>query len=147
MDGIFVLLLSIVLFFIIFLIIKEIFKLNKFCVICISVALTWIIFLILYFLDIFKDKIILAILIGQSSIGIFYLLDNKVKDELKMFKLPFLLTLIVIAYYVLSAPLDIIKNILFIALIWFVLFLVYLYRKNKRVNSFMNKLVECCKRW
>ena len=147
MEGISLLLLSIVILFIIFLIIKEIFKLKRFCVICIAVALTWIIFLFLYFLDIFEDKVILAILIGQSSIGIFYLLDNKFRDELKIFKLPFLLTLIIIAYYILSTPLNIIKNILFIAVIWFVLFLVYIYRNNKIINNLVNKLVECCKRW
>jgi len=63
--------------FFILLFIKSFTK-KKFCVICVSVSLTWITLLILYFLNIFTDKLIIGILIyfilGGFVISTLYLI-------------------------------------------------------------------------
>ena len=81
-------LVSITLLFFVLLIIKEFIgsKLKKnFCAICGAVVLTWLALLILYWLGIFQNKIILALLIGESALGIFYVVERKVREKLKIF--------------------------------------------------------------
>lgn len=127
--------------FFILLVIKSIFKINKFCAICLSVSLSWVALLTLYFLDIFTDRIIIAILMGHTSLGIYYLWEKKVKEKIKIFRLPLLLTFIFIIYSVLN---GFIINALYIILaLWLLFSLVYLFKFNKLAK----KLIECCKKW
>ncbi|MFH1325369.1 MAG: hypothetical protein ABIH49_01190 [archaeon] len=114
---------------------------DKFCVICASVSLTWIVLLILYFLGIFTDKIIIAILMGMSALGLFYL----VYDKLSVFKLPFILTLIALIYFILEK--FELNTVYFLAILWFFFTLIYFFKSNKNLQVFANKLVECCRKW
>jgi len=122
--------------FFILLLIKSFIK-KKFCVVCVSVSLTWITLLILYFLDIFTDKLIIGILMGGTSVGLFYMLHEK----LGIFKLPFLLTLISIIYFILES--FVVNGLYLIAGLW-VLFFIFNLFQNK---PFFKKIVECCKKW
>ena len=110
---------------------------KNFCVICVSVSLLWIILLISYYLNIFADQIIIAILMGHTSLGIFYLLY----DKLGLFKLPFLLTTISLIYFVFEG--IIMESLYLLAGIWGIFFIFKLF-KNK---SFSKKILECCKKW
>ncbi len=135
--------------FIFFLIAKAIFiKINKrFCAICASISMAWIILLALLWLGIFNDKIIIAILIGMTITGLYYLVEKSVKEDILIFRLPFLLSLISLAYYTLQPDSKMVDSLIFLAIIWVLLILVYLYRKNPSINSYVKRLVECCKRW
>lgn len=139
---------SITLLFFVLLIIKEFisakFKKN-FCTICGAVFLTWLGLLVLYFLGIFQNKIILALLIGESILGIFYFVETKVKKRLKVFRLPFLLTLILLAYLLLEIPKDIIIDTVFLIILWFVFILIYLYNGNGKIKKLGEKLIKCCR--
>lgn len=119
---------------------------ENFCVLCLSVSLSWIFLLILYFFDLFNNILIIALLMGLTILGIYYRIENKIKNELKLFRLPFLLSLIFIAYSLLSKTIEI-KNILLLSILWIFFLFVYSYRKNKKINFLMNKILECCKKW
>ena len=145
MEFLFYIIAGIIGLFFVLLILKNIFKWKKFCTLCVSVSLTWITFLVLYFLKIFQDKIIIAILMGHTSLGLFYLWEKKVKEKLKIFRLPLLLTFIFIIYIILE---NFELNSLFLILgLWLVFYLIYLFRNNKGFNKFTKKLIECCKKW
>jgi len=122
--------------FFILLFIKSFTK-KKFCVICVSVSLTWITLLILYFLNIFTDKLIIGILMGGTSVGLFYMLYEKIG----IFKLPFLLTLISMIYFILGG--FVISTLYLIAGLWILFFIFNLFQ-NK---TFFKNIVECCKKW
>jgi len=150
MSNIFFILLSITLLFFGFLFIKGLFNeefKKKFCVICFAVSFTWISLIILYWMDLFKDRIIIALLIGQTILGIFYLAEKKVKEKLTIFRLPFLLTLTFFAYLLLEIPKDIFKNIIFLLIMWGIFIFIYLYKNNKKTNYLIKKLMECCGKW
>lgn len=150
MTDLFFILVSITTAFFVFLALKEFFRgklKENFCVICASVSITWVALLILYWLNVFNNTTILALLIGMSITGIFYLADSKAKDELKLFRLPFLLTLVLVGYSLLKMQYGIIKELIFIILIWIFFILVYLFKSNKKINLFVKKVLECCKRW
>ena len=128
------------LFFLI-LLVKSLLKNKKICAICLSVSLTWIILLPFYFLGIFADKILIAILMGQTSIGLFYFFNEK----LSVFKLPFILTLVSLIYFTLE-KIEL-NAIYLLALLWILFGFVYLFKSNKKFKIFANKLVECCRNW
>ena len=144
MESLYLTLVGITLLFVIFLIFKEFLSKkskDKFCVICFSVSLTWIILLVLYFTAIFTDKTIIAILMGQTSLGLFYLFYEK----LNVFKLPFLLTLIAVIYFILES--FEIKSLFLLAGLWILFFIIFIFKSNKKLSNFANKIIECCKKW
>ena len=141
MELITIVLIGITILFFLLLAMKTIFNIKKACAICLSVTLSWIILLILYFLNIFADKIIIAILMGHTSLGIYYILEKKVKKKFLLFRLPYLLTSISVIYFILEG-LNI-NTLILLAVIWLFFALVYLFKFNKLTK----KLIECCKKW
>ena len=134
-------LIGITVLFFVLLVLKNIFNVRKVCVICLSVSITWFTLLLLYYFNIFTDKIIIAILMGHTSFGIYYILEKRVKRNLLIFRLPYLLTSISVIYFVLN---SLVINILYVLLgLWLLFLLVYLFKFNKLAK----KLIECCKRW
>lgn len=119
---------------------------NKFCVICASFVLTWASLLTLYWNKAFENIILIALLIGMSVLGIYYAVENKVKEEIKLFRFPFILTLISLGYFILTFEFNI-DNLIFLFVLWILFLFVFIYHKNKSVKIFINNIVECCKKW
>jgi len=120
---------------------------DKFCAICIAVSITWIGLLIVYWTGLFKDNTIVAILIGQSSLGIFYIWEKKARESVKIFRLPFLLSLILTDYTLIEGISYSTSVIYFILVLWIFFVVIYVFRKNVRIRKFVKKMVECCKKW
>ena len=140
---------GIAIIFFILLALKELFNekfKKKLCVICAAVSLTWLSLLILYKLGLFADKVIIALLLGQSILGIFYLIEKIVDDTLKLFRLPFLLTLTLIAYLLIENYISI-KVIMLISGIWILFGIFYLTKKNRKIKMLVDKVIKCCKDW
>jgi len=142
--------LTIALLFFVLLIAKALIRLKfkkfDFCVICASVSLTWLALLALYYIGFFNNPVLIALLMGGSIVGIFYLIEGKVKKELKLFRLPFLLSLIFAAYLLLSLSISI-KTIFLLIALWLLFLFVFYYRKSKKLKKAIDKIIECCKRW
>ena len=145
MEFLFYTLAGIVGLFFILLILKNILNFKKLCVLCVSVSLTSIVLLILFLTNIFTDKIIIAILMGHTSLGIFYLWEKNVREKFKIFRLPLLLTFIFIIYAVLEN--FEFNSLLLILGLWIVFSLIYLFRNNKKFSKVAKKLIECCRNW
>ncbi|MBS3092655.1 hypothetical protein J4466_04515 [Candidatus Pacearchaeota archaeon] len=119
---------------------------GNFCVICISIILTWLGLLVLYWYGLFDNILAISLLMGMSLTGIYYFIDKKIgkkNKKLKIFRLPFILTLIIIAYYVINFKgfENIIKSALIFIILWALFVLIYFYNNTK----FIKKLIECCK--
>jgi len=118
---------------------------KKICTICIAVVLTWFTLLVLFYLNLFEDKIIIAILMGHTSLGLYYIWEKKVKEKYTVFRLPVLLSFIFIIYSILQ---DFVFNtLILIVTLWLVFSFIYFLRNNKKFNFFANKIIECCKKW
>ena len=141
METLFLTFVGITAMFFLLLAIKNILNSRKICAICLSISLTWIILLLLYFLGIFADKIIIMILMGQTSVGMFYIWEKKVKEKTKIFRLPLLLTFIFVIYSILEN--FNLNSLYFVLSLWLFFALIYLFKFNK----FATKLIECCKKW
>ena len=141
MEQVTWILLAITALFFILLVVKSIFNWKRACAICLSITLTWAALLTLYFLNIFVDKIIIAILMGHTSLGLFYLLEKRLKKDFLLFRIPYLLTSILIIYFTLNG--FIINSMYFVLGLWVLFFIIYLFKFNK----FAKKIIECCKKW
>ncbi len=139
-------LLGIAILFVGLLIIKSMSK-WQFCVICTSVSFTWMTLLALYWLGLFDQPVIIAVLMGQSIVGFYYFLEKKTREELHIFRLPLLLTLTLVAFMALGVTTDLIQGLNLLAALWVVLTLLFLYRRNPRVRIVVDRIIACCKDW
>jgi len=121
-------------------------KREKICSICLAISVTWISLLVLYHLDKFNNVLFIAILMGMTILGIFYTLERKVKKELTFFRLPFLLTLILFFYYLITLE-NLFKESVFVLALWIFFIIIYHYRENPGFRGYVDKIIECCKKW
>jgi hypothetical protein len=139
-------LLVIAVLFVVLLIVKSITG-WKFCVICTSVSVTWIALLVLYWLGLFDQPVIVAVLMGQSVMGLYYLLEKRSNEQLHVFRLPLLLTLTLAAFVVLGASTDLVYSLSLLAVLWAVLSLLYSYRENPKTRIVVDRIIACCRDW
>lgn len=137
---------SITALFILLLIVKAITK-QKFCVLCASVSLTWVTLLILYWLNRFNEPLLIAVLMGGSVVGIYYLVEKKTKEKLHIFRLPFFLTLVFVVYLLIGFTDQIFLSVIFFILLWLIFILIYFYRNHSTIRRLADRIIACCKDW
>lgn len=145
MNQLSIIFLAILGLFIFLLFIKEITKL-RFCVICVSISSTWLILLLLYWFGYFDNMLLVAILMGESSLGVYYLLEKRVKEKFHLFRLPFLFLLVYIVYSLINLSIEI-QTLLTLLIIWVLFFIIFMYKTNPKIKKVTNKIIECCKDW
>ncbi len=137
-------LISVFILFFVFLFVKEFLpkKIKTiFCALCTAVAITWLGFLLAFYKNVFHDKVIIALLLGGTVVGILYVLWKKYK----FFLLPIFLTLVAMAYSIIE---KFEKNALFFVIfVWFLFFIIFLFKKNKFIKKSINKIIACCRNW
>lgn len=130
---------SIILLFIIIVALQKHFKIP--CALCGAIALTWLALLILFWMGIWEDPLVIALLMGASITGVLYLLEKRVEKDLLVFRAPFVLTMVVMALLLLG-QFNMAAIVLLLAA-WVVFILIYL---QNRANV-VTRLIECCRRW
>ena len=120
--------LAISLVFIASLVIKTYLK-KPLCALCLAIASTWLVLLYLYETDVFDDTVLLTLLIGQSVTGIFYLSYRKLPKALRIFSLPFFLTMTALAYWLIDSqpPLSV---FILLAVLWLAAWGLFTYRHD-----------------
>lgn len=116
------------------------------CAICLAVSLTWLGLLALYHLGEFSDSVILALLVGQSITGIYFLFEKTAHPDLLLFRLPFLISLTLVAYTAITLNLDIWALIL-TACLWVIWTGIYFYRTRSRFKRLVENIIKCCSGW
>ena len=116
---------------------------RRFCVICASVSLTWLIFLILYWTDNFHDPILLSLFMGQSIAGLYYFVEKRVPKVLRIFGLPFLLSLTAGFYMLIKTELALTAFGLLLGL-WLTAWLIFSYRNDPGKKTIAKILAKCC---
>ena len=119
---------------------------KEFCVMCVSISSTWLLFLVPHLLGYRSDPMLLGILMGESIVGMFYLMEKKTKERWHIFRLPFLLTLTLVAYALIAKSWTPGASILVIAL-WFIFGLIYMLRTYESLSRIAKHIIACCKRW
>jgi hypothetical protein len=118
----------------------------KICALCGAVSVSWIILLTLFYFKYEIDPVIIGLLIGGSTVGLIYILEQKLPEEYQLFKLPFYLTLISLSYFILEKSL-IISTVIALSIIWLFTAVIYTGRRTKSLKELGRKIIECCKNW
>lgn len=138
-----IVLLVITLIFLSVLCLKKILSI-KACALCGGIALTWVGLLLLYKTGIFHDVVLLSLLMGQSVTGIYYAVDKRVIPALRIFTLPFFLTLTVIFYVSIAGVKSIMPTLLVLLGLWVAALIVFTYRNDPGKKSITNAVMNCC---
>ncbi|PJE50731.1 MAG: hypothetical protein COV29_03285 [Candidatus Yanofskybacteria bacterium CG10_big_fil_rev_8_21_14_0_10_36_16] len=146
-ENSFILILLPAILFPLLLVLRSLLK-TKFCVICASVVLSWAGLLLALHMGYIYDKALVALFMGQSVTGFYYFVDGKVDEKLKLFRLPFLITLAAIAYTAIYfREIEYYAQWYFLAVLWGLFAAVYIFRNVPVVSTTVKKIIECCKNW
>jgi hypothetical protein len=115
------------------------------CAMCASVTLSWIGLLVLFLMGRFHEPILLAVLMGQTSIGLYGMLERKVKQTFLLFRLPYILTSILIILAVLGLRDS--SSFFFVLFMWIVFLAVYFGRSRPSISKMIKQVIACCKNW
>ena len=147
MDAISFVFLLILVYFSLFMLLRS-FTGWHFCVLCASVSTTWVSLLVLYWPKRFDALPLIAVLTGGTVVGIYYLVEQKTPDAFHVFRLPFFLTLLLLAYLILGVVGEaILLSVLFLIVLWLLFGGIYVYQHNPKVKGLATRLIECCKNW
>lgn len=120
---------------------------KNFCAMCISVSLTWLVLLFLYFSYGGIDPLTIGILMGGSAVGFIYYLFRNDNDS-QLFKFPFLITVFWLIYIIISAPYSgWLREFLIIGGVWVFFVIIYVSYKNEYIKGVGRKIIECCRNW
>lgn len=145
MISLFTILLAIVLLFVVLLAAKSATR-KTFCVVCASVSVTWITLLALLYRGFEIDRAILGVLIGESVVGVYYLVERHVRPAWLTFRLPFLLTMTTGGVLLLRPDARDSRVFILLVALWGVALLIT--RLNHpRIKILAQKLIACCKNW
>lgn len=139
-------LLSVGALFSLLLIFKQLQSVVTFCAICVAVTLTWLTLLSLAWLDMFNDTVLVALFVGHTSLGVYYLAERRASRELLIFRLPFLATLLLTAYSLLSLRIHI-DAVVIAAVMWLTTGALYALRTTPHLRNKAKALIECCSNW
>jgi len=137
-------LLSVTSLFAVFLAAKSLLKI-KICPLCAGVFITWTALLVMSWLGYAVDRTIVAVLVGESVVGLYHLAEKKFKEEWGVFRLPFLLSLTLAAIFLLDAERRPLSAIVFLAILWLLLALVHAWRNYPAGRGLVKKLIACCR--
>jgi len=112
---------------------------KEICAMCLAVSVTWMGLLFFYWAGYFHDVVLIALLVGQSIIGLVYYLRSRHK-WFAQYQMPVLLTLFVMAYFVLTHMMQ--WSVIWLLIVVWALFI--LATQNKGV---LKRIKDCCKEW
>jgi hypothetical protein len=129
--------------FILGLVVKSLTNL-KFCVLCAGISLAWLGALGLYKINRFHNPTLLGLLVGQSITGLYYLAHKKLDKSLRIFSLPFVLTLTALSYFVLTSFSDVLPIFGLLAGLWLAAYLIFVYQLDSATGPVASKLIKSC---
>ena len=85
---------------------------------------------------------------GQSVVGVYYLVEKHLRSDLLLFRLPFLLTLTAGAYMLIGEIRPPVAPIIaFLGALWLLFGAVHAFRHAAGVRSLAERVIACCRDW
>ncbi|MEX0918897.1 MAG: hypothetical protein WDZ85_02960 [Candidatus Paceibacterota bacterium] len=138
-------LIGITILFVIFIALRSVFSL-KVCALCGAVSVAWLTLIVFFYAGDEINPVLIGLLMGGSIVGGMYLLEQKLPAKYQLFKLPYFLTLVSVAYFILTKKI-ITEAVFVLLLVWFSFSLIYLGGRAEKLKFVGRKIIECCKNW
>lgn len=140
------LIISMTALFVALLIVQSITRL-KFCAVCVAVSITWITFLMLRLFGYDIDPRLIAVLMGESVVGLYFLLEKRAPESWQMFRWPYIVTGTVLVYVIVGMRESILSALGLLAVIWIVFGAIALFRQYPILKKIAERLIACCRDW
>lgn len=116
------------------------------CAYCLATIATWTVGLMLSALGWVHAPLVLAVLMGQSSLGFFSKLKERAPETMAVIQLPYFFTAIVLTLVILSGwHADFVQPIVLTVVAWTVALLMLTYRTRPRMRRLVERIAACCK--
>ena len=119
----------------------------KFCVACVTISSSWMALLIWRAVGGAINPIFIAVLMGESVVGLYYVLEKNVPETWHIFRWPFLITATTVAYVASGLQTQLWLAFAFIAAIWIFFGLLYAVRHVALWQKVVQQLIACCRDW
>lgn len=120
----------------------------KLCTLCAAVSSTWVFLIVLQLLGKDVSAYLVTLLVGQSTLGIFYAIQ-KVRN-IEFFQLPIYFTITTTAYALIATVFEQTMQYssiaTFLASTWALFAIVHIYRKSRHFRTIVKRITECCRR-
>lgn len=118
----------------------------RLCALCGAVSGTWLVLLGLSYAGQYVNETVIALLLGQSIVGVLYVLRTRLPAQYEVYSFPFVLGGTVLGYVAVTGELLVEASIL-TAGVWLAAGLLFTYRENDRVATVFDEVVACCRDW
>ncbi|MBI2464418.1 hypothetical protein HYV57_05675 [Candidatus Peregrinibacteria bacterium] len=119
----------------------------RFCAVCVAVSGTWLLLLSFRFFGYNVNSTLIGVLMGESVVGLYYLLEKKAPVKWQLFRWPFIITMTVIVYLSIGIRDGVIMAMTFLAFLWLVFTGIYLFQNHPNMQKIMERLIACCRDW
>lgn len=119
----------------------------KFCAACVAISLTWVALLTARALGLAVNPLWIGVLMGESIVGLYYLLEKRVPAEWQLFRWPYLITLTVLVYLAVGVRDGAALAIASLALLWIMFGGIYAYQRYPLIKKVAARLIACCRDW
>ena len=113
------------------------------CALCLSISATWLGLLFLYKTNHYHDQVLLSLLMGQTITGVFYYAVRHLPKTLRVFSLPFFLSLTAI-FYILITNLINLSIFMLLTFLWLMAWLLFVWRNDPGKKSLSKIVANCC---
>lgn len=118
----------------------------KFCAACVAISSSWLALLVFYFINKAANPLLTVLLMGESVVGLYYLLEKKVPDAWQIFRWPYLMTGTALVYLIFDRRSFFTSTILILVL-WIFFGIIFVARNNQQVKKYFERLIACCRDW
>ena len=116
---------------------------RRICAICAGVVLTWLTLFVLYKTGSYRDTVLLSLLMGQSITGLYYLGLRRLPKSLRIFTLPFFLSLTAV-FYLLITEKFVLGAFGLLTVLWITAWLIFINRKDPGKKPLTQAVTNCC---
>lgn len=140
------LIISMTALFVVLLIVQSITRL-KFCAVCVAVSITWLALLVFQLFGYDIDARLIAVLMGESVVGLYFLLEKRAPESWQMFRWPYIMTGTVLVYVIVGMRQEIWRALGVLALLWIVFGAIALFHQYPTLKKIADRLIACCRDW
>jgi len=119
----------------------------KFCAVCVTVGLAWLSLLAIRLFGYAVDPVLIGILMGESVVGLYYLIEKRAPAAWQIFRWPYIITMTVVVYLIAGARSGAWPAVWLLALIWIIWGAVFALRKYPSIKKIAERLIACCRDW
>lgn len=119
----------------------------KFCAVCVTVSSTWLALLGMRLLGIAINPMLIGVLMGESIIGLYYLLERHTPPAWQIFRWPYIITMTTIVYLIIGVRSGLWAAVALLIAIWVIWGSIFVFREFPSIKKITQRLIACCRDW